>query len=70
LTVIGGFILVFLAIYNPLLNKILGTVALSVNEWLIVGSVSLLVTIIIEVYKVFPGIMKKSSRYGKGFKTI
>lgn len=53
LTVIYGFILVFVAVYVPFFNKILGTVPLGLNHWFIVFGVGLFATAIIEVSKIF-----------------
>lgn len=59
-TVFAGFALVILAIYTPLLNKILGTVPLSVNHWIIVGFISLSITIIIELSKLIKPVSRKN----------
>jgi Ca2+-transporting ATPase len=47
------FCLQFLAIYNPFLQKILHTTELSLKEWLLVISVSLLVILFEELRKYF-----------------
>ncbi len=60
ISVLYGFILIFLAIYVPALNKILTTTPLSLMHWGIVLSVSFLTLLIVEfskivVTKVFKG---------------
>ena len=60
MTVFAGFALVILAIYTPLLNKILGTVPLSVNHWIIVGFISFSITIIIELSKLIKPVSRKN----------
>lgn len=51
LSVIYGFGLVFMGIYIPFLNKILGTVPLNFYQWLIVGGVGILATLIVDLSK-------------------
>jgi Ca2+-transporting ATPase len=46
-----GFILVFLAIYLPPLNRILGTVPLRPSLWLPVFAVGIFITLLVEVVK-------------------
>jgi Ca2+-transporting ATPase len=49
--IIYGFFLIFLAIYLPRLNYILGTVPLKPSHWLLVFSVAFIVTFSIETSK-------------------
>lgn len=51
LSVIYGFGLVFMGIYIPVFNKILGTVPLSFDQWLIVGGVGIIATLIVDLSK-------------------
>ena len=51
LSVIYGFGLVFMGIYIPFLNKILGTVPLNFYQWLVVGGVGILATLIVDLSK-------------------
>jgi Ca2+-transporting ATPase len=46
-----GFILLISAVYVPFLNKILGTVPLSLSHWIPIISVALVITIMIEIVK-------------------
>jgi Ca2+-transporting ATPase len=46
-----GFVLLVLAVYVPFLNKILGTVPLSLFHWIPIISVALITTIMIEIVK-------------------
>jgi len=48
-----GFLLIFLAIYFPFLNKILGTIPLEPFHWLLILSVALISTLIVELSKIF-----------------
>jgi Ca2+-transporting ATPase len=48
-----GFILLFAAIYLPGLNKILGTVPLKEQHWLIIFSFGLTITLFLETIKFF-----------------
>lgn len=48
-----GFLLIFAAIYLPGLNKILGTVPLKPLHWLIVFSIALMTTLLVEAIKFF-----------------
>jgi len=52
-SVLYGFILIFAAIYVPFLNQILGTVPLNLFHWLIVFSVGIFATLIVEISKIF-----------------
>ena len=54
-----GFLLLFLAIYLPFCNKILGTVPLDLFHWLLVFSVALITTLIIELAKIFSNSLRK-----------
>lgn len=56
--VLYGFFLVFLAIYTPILNKILGTVPLNFYHWFIIGMVTLTITLIVEIIKFLPDSIK------------
>lgn len=51
LSVIYGFGLVFMGIYIPVFNKILGTVPLNLDQWLIVGGVGIIATLIVDLSK-------------------
>ena len=51
LSVAYGFLLIFLAIYLPLLNRTLGTVPLKPFHWLLVFSVALITTLLTEIVK-------------------
>jgi len=51
LSVIYGFGLVFMGIYIPVFNKILGTVPLNFDQWLIVGGVGIIATLIVDLSK-------------------
>jgi Ca2+-transporting ATPase len=57
-----GFILLILAIYMPFLNKILGTVPLSLSHWIPVISVALVVTIMIEIVKTISNYRQRKSK--------
>lgn len=59
LSVVYGFLLLFLAIYLPFLNKVLGTVPLKPTHWLFVFVVALITTLIIELVKISPNLFKK-----------
>jgi Ca2+-transporting ATPase len=48
-----GLILLVLAIYVPFLNRILGTVPLSLFHWIPIVFVALFTTVMIEVVKIF-----------------
>jgi len=50
-SVLYSFVLVFIAIYIPFLNRVLGTVPLKLNHWIIVFNVDFLATIIVETIK-------------------
>ncbi|MDD2224693.1 MAG: HAD-IC family P-type ATPase [Candidatus Shapirobacteria bacterium] len=52
-SVLYGFILIFAAIYVPFLNQILGTVPLNLFHWIIVFSVGIFATLIVEISKIF-----------------
>lgn len=60
LSVIYGLTLVIIAIYVPFFNKILNTVPLSFNHWVVIGSLCILVTTIVEFIKIS---MIKRNRY-------
>lgn len=49
-----GFLLLFLAIYLPFLNKVLGTIPLKPLHWLLIFAVALFTTLIVELVKIFP----------------
>lgn len=60
--VIYGFSLIFLAVYNPFLNKILNITPLTLNHWVIVGSISIFTLLIIEASKIISrNVLKQSS---------
>ncbi|GIK84118.1 MAG: ATPase [Patescibacteria group bacterium] len=46
-----GFILTVLSVYLPSLQKLLGTHPLSMNDWIVVGVISLSVIVVIETFK-------------------
>ena len=48
-----GFSLLFLAIYLPFLNKVLGTIPLEPFHWLLIFGAALLTTSIVELVKIF-----------------
>jgi Ca2+-transporting ATPase len=50
-SVLYGFVLVFMAIYLPFLNKVLGTVPLNFSHWIIVFGVGIFATLIVEAVK-------------------
>jgi len=54
-----GFLLLFLAIYLPFLNKVLGTIPLGLFHWLLIFSVALLTTLIVELVKIFSNLATK-----------
>jgi len=56
--VLYGFALIFVAIYVPFFNKILGTVPLDLFQWALIIGVGLFATLIIEIVKIFPSRMK------------
>jgi len=51
ISIIYGFVLVFVGIYVPIFNKILGTVPLDLGQWLIVFGVGILATLIVDLSK-------------------
>ncbi|MDO9399158.1 MAG: HAD-IC family P-type ATPase [bacterium] len=51
--VLYGFVLVFAALYIPFLNKILGTTPLNLFHWLIILTIAIISTLIIEIFKFF-----------------
>lgn len=53
ISVLYGFILVFAAIYLPFLNQVLGTVPLNLFHWVIIFSVGVFATLIVETVKLF-----------------
>lgn len=53
LSVLYGFVLILIAVYVPLFNKILGTVPLGLTHWFIVLSVGIFATVIVEINKFF-----------------
>ena len=53
ISVLYGFVLVFVAVYVPFFNKILGTVPLSLTHWFIVFGVGIFAALIIETSKLF-----------------
>ena len=59
LSVAYGFLLLFLAIYFPFLNKVLGTVPLKPIHWLLVFAVALITTLTVELVKISPDLLKK-----------
>ena len=54
-----GFLLLFLAIYLPFFNKVLGTIPLKPLHWLLIFGIALFTTLIVELVK----ISSKASRY-------
>lgn len=54
-----GFFLIFLAIYLPALNRVLGTVPLKITHWLLIFSVALVTTFWVEIVKVLVNRGKK-----------
>ena len=54
-----GFLLIFLAIYLPFLNKVLGTTPLASFHWLLVFSVALIATLIVELVKISSNFLRK-----------
>jgi hypothetical protein len=48
-----GYLLNFVAIYFPFFNKILGTIPLEQFHWLLILSVGLIATLIVELSKIF-----------------
>ncbi|KPJ57336.1 hypothetical protein AMJ49_01945 [Parcubacteria bacterium DG_74_2] len=52
-----GFLLLFLAIYLPFLNKVLGTVPLRPLHWLLIFGVALITTLIVELVKIFSNLL-------------
>lgn len=61
--VLYAFLLIFVALYLPLLNKFLGTVPLNLSHWLIILTTSLLVTLLIEIIKFVKSINKTTSTF-------
>jgi len=59
LSVAYGFLLLFLAIYLPFLNRVLGTVPLKPAHWLLVFAVALITTLTVELIKISPDLFKK-----------
>jgi Ca2+-transporting ATPase len=53
LACIGAFILQLFAIYNPWLQEVLGTVPLDWNDWIWIGSLTILCIVILEIWKAF-----------------
>ncbi len=51
--VIYSFILLFGAIYLPFLNKILGTIPLNINHWLLILGIAIFTTLLVELTKMF-----------------
>jgi len=61
-----GFLLLFLAIYLPFLNKVLGTIPLGPFHWLLIFGVALLTTLIVELVKIFYNLpLKKTDKLKK-----
>lgn len=52
-----GFLLLFLAIYLPFLNKVLGTTPLKTSHWLLIFAVALFTTLIVELVKISPKLL-------------
>ena len=52
-SVLYGFILILAAIYVPFLNQVLGTIPLNLFHWVIVFSVGLFATLVVEISKIF-----------------
>ncbi|MEK7557955.1 MAG: HAD-IC family P-type ATPase [Patescibacteria group bacterium] len=48
-----GFALIFIALYIPIFNKILGTVPLNLFHWLFILIITIISTVIIEIFKFF-----------------
>lgn len=46
-----GFLLLFLAIYLPFFNKFLGTAPLNFVQWIIIFSIGIILTVIVEIIK-------------------
>jgi len=57
-----GFLLLFLAIYFPFLNKVLGTIPLKPSHWLLIFSISLFATLIIESAKIFSSLSLRKNK--------
>jgi Ca2+-transporting ATPase len=54
-----GFLLLFLAIYLPFFNKVLGTIPLKPLHWLLIFAVALFTTLIVELVKIFSNLVTK-----------
>jgi len=54
-----GFLLLFLAIYLPFFNKVLGTIPLRPFHWLLIFAVALFITLIVELVKIFSNLTTK-----------
>lgn len=54
-----GFLLLFLAIYLPSLNKALGTIPLKPLHWLLIFGIALFITLIVELIKFFSNLSFK-----------
>lgn len=54
-----GFLLLFLAIYLPFLNKILGTIPLEPFYWLLIFAVILCITLMVELVKISSNLVTK-----------
>ncbi|PKL72690.1 hypothetical protein CVV26_00270 [Candidatus Kuenenbacteria bacterium HGW-Kuenenbacteria-1] len=52
-SVLYGFVLIFVALYVPALNKILNTVPLNFFHWLFVLGIAIISILIIEIFKFF-----------------
>ena len=58
LSILYGFLLLFAAVYLPPFNKILGTYSLSWWDWILVFSIGVMTTFVLEISKSFHKISK------------
>ncbi|MFH0863980.1 MAG: HAD-IC family P-type ATPase [Candidatus Gottesmanbacteria bacterium] len=64
LGVLYGLILILAAVYLPFFNLILGTTPLNIKQWLLIISLSLAITVTIELFKLTNIFQEKITRTG------